>query len=311
MKALKHWIIRTYSTTSTPQRLHGLAMLTFIAGQFLARKFGDLISNITTSLAMALIVSGFVIWCFPAARWLYGAWERPFAKTPIVLLHIFVLLLATVLARSMVADALALPPQSFDATVGFLVLMFYLPAWMLVAALVLALAGVIMIAIPLLLLPAQSVLQNLVILIRAFGGQVTMRRTRTSVLLHGLGAFIASVVLLKIYTYWSIHYQPQLYPLVRLIAFKSDFNAAPLYPGVEPGEMIHPLENGFAAFARIQADESILITVRAQENSAEQRQIGEPIPSSKQVMRKLIERLRPTLETVPIIEEPINDPSSS
>lgn len=311
MKTLKHWIIRTYSTASIPQRLHGLALLTFIVGQLMAYKFGDLILDITTTLAMALIMSGFFIWCFPAARWLYSAWERPFAKTPIVLLHIFVLLLATVLARSMVAEALALPPHSFDATVGFLVLMFYLPAWMLVAASVLALAGVIMIAIPLLLLPAQSVLQNMVILIRAFGGQVTLRRTRTSVLLHGIGAFIASVLLLKIYMYWSINYQPQLYPLVRLIALKSDFHAAPLYPGVEPDEMIHPLENGFAAFARIQADESIVITVRAQENSAEQRQIGGPIPSSKQVMRQLIERLRPRLETVPVIEEPINNPSSS
>ncbi|WDH21364.1 hypothetical protein [Pseudomonas chlororaphis] len=304
MKTLISWLTHLYKTASVPQRLYGLAMLTFVGGQLLAHQLGNLFLDVATTLAMGLIIGGFVMWCLPTVRWLHRAWDKPFAKTPIVLLHIFVLLVATVLARSMVAEALALPPQSFDSTVGFLVLLFYLPAWMLVAALILALAGLILMLITLLQLPLEGALRYLILLIRAFGGHVTLRQTRSTVLLHGLGAFIASSLLLQSYTYLAVNYQPLLYTLVRIIALKSDFYPAPLYPGVRPGEFIHPLENGFAAFALAQADKSVIFTVRAQENVAEPQQIGEPVPSPKQLMTPLLERLRPTLHAADKTGEP-------
>jgi hypothetical protein len=273
-------------------------------GQLLARQFGNVPLDVATTLAMGLIIGGLAMWCLPAVRWLQRAWDKPFAKTLIVLLHILVLLVATVLARSMVADALALPPQSFDSTVGFLVLLFYLPALMLVAALILALAGIILILITLLQLPLDWALRYLTLLIRAFGGLAPLQQTRSTVLLHGFGAFIASALLLQSYAYLAANYQPRLYTLVRVIALKSDFYPAPLYPGVRPGELIHPLENGFAAFALAQEDKSVIFTVRTQENIAKPRQIGEPIPSSKQIMTPLLERLRPTLHAADETGEP-------
>ncbi len=304
MKTLINWLIRLYQTASASQRLYALAMLIFIAGHLLSHRFGNLILDLATTLAMVLIICGFIMWCLPAIRWLHGAWDKPFAKTPIVLLHILVLLVATVFARSMVAEALALPPQSFDSTVGFLVLLFYLPAWMLVAALILAIAGLILMLITILQLPLEGALRYLFLLIQAFGGQVTaIRQTHSSVLLHGLGAFIASALLLQSYSYLAVNYQPRLYTLVRIIALKSDFYPAPLYPGVRPDEFIHPLENGFTAVAQAQANQSVVITVRAQVNGAETRQIGEPIPSPKQLMTPLLERLRPTAVTLSPVDE--------
>lgn len=299
MKKLINWFTHLYKTASVPQRLYGLAMLTFIGGQ-LAQGFGQLFLDIATTLAMGLIICGFAIWCVPGVRWLQRAWDKPFAKTPIVLLHILVLLVATVLARSMVAEAFALPPQSFDSTVGFLVLLFYLPAWMLVAALILAIAGLIMSLLTILQLSLEGALRYLILMIRAFGGQTSLRQTRGTVLLHGIGAFIASSLLLQSYSYLAANYQPQLYTLARIIALKSDFYPAPLYPGVKPGEFIHPLENGFAVLAQVQADKSVIISVRAQESAAELLQIGEPIPSPQQLIVPLLERLRPTLQSVDV-----------
>ncbi|WLG55109.1 hypothetical protein PSH77_20920 [Pseudomonas extremorientalis] len=116
-------------------------MVVFISGHLLAHLLGELASKVGAGLAMAVLISGFTLWCLPAVRWLYDAWDKPFAKTPIVLLHIFILLVATVLARSLVAESLGLPPQSFDLTTSFLVILFYLPAWMIVAAVVLAVVG--------------------------------------------------------------------------------------------------------------------------------------------------------------------------
>ncbi len=89
-----------------------------------------------------------------------------------------------------------------------------------------------------------------------------------------------------------MNYQPWLYPVVRVIAIKSDFDPAPLYPGVKPGEHVHPLENGFIAVAQTRLDDSVVISVRSQEGVTEVREIGEPLPSVKQILAPLIDRLR-------------------
>ncbi|UZE21217.1 hypothetical protein LOY67_14265 [Pseudomonas sp. B21-056] len=267
-------------------------MVTSIAGYLLAYLLDDLLLNIAITLAMAMIVGGFIMWCLPTVRWLHGAWDKPFAKTPIVLLHVFVLLVATVLARDLVAEALGLPPQTFDMTSSFLVLLFYLPAWMLVAAMVLAVAGFILTLITLIQLPLEGAMRYLIQLIRTFGGPIPIRQTRSTVLFHSIGALVASILLLKSYAYLATNFQPRLYTLVQIIALKSDFHLAPLYPGVKSREHIHPLENGFIAVAQDQSDDSVIISVRSQEGTSEPRQIGEPIASPKQMLVPLIEFLR-------------------
>lgn len=292
MKKIMSWLTLQYKVASVPQRLYTLAMVVFISGRLLAHLLGELASTVGTGLAMAVLISGFTMWCLPAVRWLHNVWDRPFAKTPIVLLHVFVLLVATVLARSLVAEALGLPPQSFDLTTSFLVIFFYLPAWMIVAAVILAIVGIILAVITLLQLPLQGALQQMILFVRAFGLQLPFRQTRITVFIHSLGAFAASSLLLQSYAYLATNYQPWLYPVVRVIAIKSDFDPAPLYPGVKPGEHVHPLENGFIAVARAQSDDSVVISVRSQEGATEVREIGEPLPSVKQMLAPMIDLLR-------------------
>jgi hypothetical protein len=53
-------------------------------------------------------------------------------KLAITLLHGGVLLLSIIPARLLVAESLGLPPQDFDVTVTFCVLLFYLPVWLIV-----------------------------------------------------------------------------------------------------------------------------------------------------------------------------------
>lgn len=292
MKKIIDWLNHQYKIASVPQCLYTLSTAIFILGYLLTYLLGELALTVAIGLAMAVLIGGFVMWCLPAVRWLHKAWDKPFAKTPIVLLHVLVLLVATALARSLVAEALGLPPQSFDLTTSFLALFFYLPAWMIVAAVVLAMVGIILAVITLLQLPLEGALQQLIFFIRAFGVQVPFRQTRSTVLLHSLGAFTASSLLLQSYAYLATNYQPWLYPLVRIIAIKSDFDPAPLYPGVKPGEHIHPLENGFIAVAQSQTDDSVVISVRSQEGASVAREIGEPIPSLKQMLAPMIDRLR-------------------
>ena len=292
MGKLIRWFAHQYRVASIPQRLYTLAMAIFIFGYLLSYLLGDIASNVGAGMAVAVLVSGFTMWCLPAIRWLHSAWDKPFAKTPIVLLHVFVLLVATVLARSLVAEALGLPPQSFDLTTSFLVIFFYLPAWMIVAAVVLAIVGLILAVITILQLPLQGALQQMILFIRAFGVQLPVRPARSTVLIHSVGAFTASSLLLQSYAYLATNYQPWLYPVVKIIAIKCDFDAAPLYPGVKPGELVHPLENGFIAVVQVQADDSVVISVRSQEGVNEVRQIGEPIPSVRQMLAPLIDRLR-------------------
>lgn len=70
------------------------------------------------SLAFAV---GFSIWCWPTVK---KAWKHPVGKALIVILHLFILLFAAILARNVVASALGLPPQDFDVSVSVISLVF-------------------------------------------------------------------------------------------------------------------------------------------------------------------------------------------
>lgn len=70
-------------------------------------------------------------------------WDHPFGKTPILLLHVFALVLATSLSRFLVSQALELPPKSFDVTVSLLSLAFYIPAWIAVTSILFVAFGIL------------------------------------------------------------------------------------------------------------------------------------------------------------------------
>ena len=91
-----------------------------------------------SSLGFAI---GFSVWCWPTFS---KAWSHPIGKALITLFHVFVLLLATAFARSIVASSLGLPPQDFDMTVAFISLLSYIPAWSIIISIVLGGTAIIL-----------------------------------------------------------------------------------------------------------------------------------------------------------------------
>lgn len=286
------WLKKKYNATPVPYRFYIFSMAVFIAGMLLSLVFGNVVLDAATTMSSAAIIAGFVMWCLPAARWMRTMWEKPFGKTPLVLLHVLVLIVATVLSRFVVAEALGLPPQTFDMTVGFLVLFFYIPAWMVVVAVILTIFGFIMFLASMARMLIELLYQYIATYLKIVGCNLTPKSNVNLAIFHSFGAIIAGIFLLGSYTFLMQTYQPWINSSVRFIAVLSDFQPAINYPGVLAGERVHPLENGFIAFAHTQDDKSLIIGIRSQRPDTEMRLLADPLPSMKQMISPLLESLR-------------------
>ncbi len=254
------WISSFYCARSAAERCYIAAVLIFFVGMW-AHKWREY----TTNVASLVIVVGFVLWCLPWMARLKAAWERPWARVPIILMHLVALLIATVLSRSLVAESLALPPQTFDLTVGFLIILLYIPAWLIMAAGLAVIIGLSLISIGITYSLIVNVQHNFVSFVRVFGWDVTQWQTRDSLMMHGVGAFLSSVFLVAGYAYLDENYHVWLNYPVRLLAVKSDFYPVKDYPGFNAGEYIHPLENGMTAFVRPGPGWDIKIGIKTQD----------------------------------------------
>ncbi len=173
---------------------------------------------------------GFSIWSLPYAR---KVWAHPLGKAFVTTIHVFVLLLATAFARFVVGASLRLPPQDFDLTVGFITLVFYIPAWSIVVSV---------------LLGAIAILFELI-------GMLSMAITKSSsgmakCFAHMAGAFAICYFSVSVYQF-AMENEKSLHPMVKWIAFFGDFQPAPLYPGIQEGERVRLHENGVISVADI------------------------------------------------------------
>ncbi|MDH1632293.1 hypothetical protein [Pseudomonas mosselii] len=291
MKSLKTTLIARHRQFSIPQRLYaaalalyGLSLVAYWAAGFPA-------FTITSTLACALVITGFIIWCLRFARWLRAAWEKPYAKIPIVTLHLLVLLTSTACARYAVAETLGLPPQSFDLTVAILALLFYIPSWLGVLAMIVAPLALVTLTISVIGLLLDTVWLQLSTLIGGYGYRPCVRKVLNLYLFHSTGALMGSVLLAYSYGYLTENFSPAFKTVTQIIALRSDFHKARHYPDVQPGEYVHPLENGYIAFAREQDDKSVVIGVRLQGTDVKER-VVETIPSVKAALTAAVERLR-------------------
>lgn len=275
------WLKRKYAETPAPYRFYIASLVSLSLGQVLSEVWRKSAFETGATIASALIICGFLMWCLPAARWMRDIWERPFGKTPIVLLHVLVLLLATSLSRFAVSDALGLPPQSFDLTVGFLALVFYLPAWMLVASIIFMIFGFLLSIAVLIVILVVGSIQTLTPLLKVVGFNYSPTRNWAMALFHSAGAIATGLALLATYSFLTEKYQPWILSTIRFTAVKADFHTAPNYPGVSPAERIHPLENGYVAYARVRDDKSIVIGIRSQSADAYDHLLPAPISSVK------------------------------
>ena len=277
------WLKSKFAETPVPYRFYSASLALFALGVLLSRVWDKAAIDIANTISSALIIGGFLMWCLPAARWMRDVWERPFGKTPIVLLHVLVLLVATSLSRFVVSDALGLPPQSFDLTVGFLALLFYLPAWMAVAAVIFVIFGFLLFVAVLIVMFVVGSVQILAPLLKVIGFNYSPTRNSAMALFHSAGAIATGLVLLTSYSFLTEAYQPWVLSAIRFAAVRADFHLAPNYPGVNPGERVHPLENGYLAYARVQDDKSLVIGVRSQDTNRYDQSLPNPIPSVKEM----------------------------
>jgi hypothetical protein len=290
------WLKDKYAATSVAHRLYMVSIVLVFLSLLLSRSWGTAALDVTSMIAAGFMIAGFIMWCLPVARWMRLKWHKPLYKAPIVLLHLLALLVATGLSRFAVSEALGLPPQSFDLTVGLLALLFYIPAWMAVVAFLLFLGGLLLLAVTGVAVVVFAAIQTGASFLKIFGVNYSPQFNPAMALFHSGGAIAAGMVLVACYSFFTDSYQPWVLSAIRTTAVIADFHPAPNYPGARPGERIHPLDNGYTAYAQEQPDHSIVIGVRTQENSAHDQPLGDPIPSPGQVMKPLFERLSVPVE---------------
>lgn len=271
-----------------PYRFYVASLFVYFVGFGFYSYAGTPSLNVVTLAASALIICGFVVWCIPIARWLHAVWDRPFGKTPIVLMHLLALLASTACARFAVAESLGLPPQSFDLTVGFLALLFYVPALLGIMAVVLGFFAVVFMLIAAIGLVVDTVWQQMLAILSIFGFKLDQKPVRNMMFFHIAGALIGSVLLALSYSYLTENFSSAFKTMTRVIALRSDFHKAPNYPGYRSGEYVHPLENGFIAYAREEEDKSVAFGVRLQPTEKQDVAI-ESIPSIKKIVSGLVD----------------------
>ncbi|MFJ3076542.1 hypothetical protein [Pseudomonas sp. NPDC087029] len=289
---MRDWIQRKYKETSAPNLYYVFSVTIFLLGMVFSRLLGSIAMDIAIIIGSAGVIGGFVSWCMPAVHWISAAWESTLGKIAVALLHFVVFLVATVMARSLVSESLGLPPQSFDVTVGFLIVALYIPALMAVASIALFFFAIVMSVVGFIQVMALNFIQMLTPVLEMVGLKNQIPRPSTSAMLHSFGSMMIVVVLVSGSSYMSSEHRSWVHTAVKALAVLSDFHLAVNYPGGENRTRIHPLENGFVAFAKVEDDRSISIHIRTQEDEIGSHQIGTSIPSIKQMTSPLIESLR-------------------
>jgi hypothetical protein len=198
---------------------------------------------------------GFGIWLWP---WLQRIWDWKIGKLAITLLHGGILLLSIIPARLLVAEALGLPPQDFDVTVAFCVLLFYPPLWLIVFEVFTLLFAIIrFIAAALCSFTTYFPINVLVLLIAKLfpagsGPRLFLERDIGKFVWRGFVHIIGVMgIVFGITLFWQ-WYSPatrSLKPIVRAVAYFADFQQVSLYPGVDVNRRLRLHENGVVSYA--------------------------------------------------------------
>lgn len=291
MKGLKAKLLAKFGQYSVSQRFYLASVVTYFITFVASLWTGTPAVTIGTTVAAALIMCGFIARCIPFARWLHTAWDKPFTKTPIIIMHLLALLISTACARFAVAETLGLPPQGFDLTVSFLALLFYIPSWLFVVAILLGLTAMLITVIAMISLLFEAAWQHMTQLAAFLGFRAIFKQSRSMIMFHAAGALIISVLFTMSYGYLTDNFSPAFKAVTKVIALRSDFHKVPNYPYVRTGEYVHPLENGFIAYAREQEDKSVIIGVRLQP-AQNYDVVVSTIPPLKVAMTTMAEHLK-------------------
>jgi hypothetical protein len=183
-------------------------------------------------------------------------WRSYLGKIVISLLHGLVFFLSIIQARIFVAEALGLPPQDFDLTVGFFTVLFYLPLWLCVIMFLSMILSIFLAIAFILTMPLQS-LGNLSQMFEHLSSKIARFRQRvnkvhTEIGERFFGAMMTSLIVLVITWYvWNSFptVTRTLAPVVRAVAYFADYQKASAYPGVERDKKFRLHENGVISYA--------------------------------------------------------------
>lgn len=227
----------------TPFRVYLVAALLLLSGgivAWVAPNWNILHHSLIVS-APVVFAAGFLVWCWPVLK---RAWAAPEKRTVISVANLFVLVLSTILARNLVAECLSLPPQDFDLTVSFFVLLVFVPCWALVVS---ALVGIFAVISYIGGFLFGLFRQPFIVSMKLFA--------------HALGAFTVSFYAASVFDFWSAN-NKNLYPVVKWVAWAGDFQPSAAYPGIGPNERVRLHENGVISSAVIENGEVVIYVRR-------------------------------------------------
>jgi hypothetical protein len=238
-------------------RLYVLAITIAVLGFVSLPIYGKPTKFLYGSCLLAYGISGigFGIWLWP---WLQQIWRWSMGKLAITLLHGGVLLLSIITARLLVAESLGLPPQDFDVTVTFCVLLCYLPVWLIVfQVLTLLFAFIRFIVSGLCSLTTYFPINVLVLLIakpfpEGSRPRLFLEQNIENFVWRGFMQMLGVMgIAFGIAIFWK-WYSPatrSLKPIVRVVAYFADFQQVSLYPGVDVNRRLRLHENGVVSYA--------------------------------------------------------------
>lgn len=207
-------------------------------------------------LAVIAFAVGFASWVGPQLK---KIWDSSFGKLALALLHGLVLLLSAILARFLVAEALRLPPQDFDLTIGIWTLVLYLPVWLCTISVLTSLFGVIAMFYILVLIIVNGLREIAsifsLLLAPASLTPVSLQRGASGFEIKGWWHVMGVLAVLTLVAYiwtWSFAEIRSLGPLIRWVAYCADFQEASLYPGIEVNKKFRLHENGVVSYAERQ-----------------------------------------------------------
>lgn len=227
--------------TKLAYELYLVAFCIFVVNIVLSKVCPD--TKVAQQALMFLASSGFAmafsIWCWPHIT---KVWANPIGRVAITVLHLLVLYFAAVYSRFVVGSALGLPPQDFDLTVSLVSLALYIPAWSIFISILLGLVAIVFEITWFFSLLAKQSFESTV-----------------KSLAHMVGALAVCYISGSVYGFVEKNVN-SLLPLVKWVAYFSDYQPAPNYPGIAVGERVRLHENGVVSVATIRNGEvSILV----------------------------------------------------
>jgi hypothetical protein len=235
--------------------------------------------RVTILLAYSVAGIGFGVWLWPR---LQRIWGWPHGKLALTLLHGGLLLPAIILARILVAEALGLPPQDFDVTVTVCTLLFYLPLWLIVFAILVLLfafihylsasSALIDVSSDYIVFPIYERIHRILKLPpRGFRPRFFLEQKRGIFFIfrgfmHLVGALGISLGI-ALFWLWYPTATRSITPMVRVLAYFADFQQVFRYPGIDVNRRLRLHENGVVSYAEKCGSDICISVEKLQEES--------------------------------------------